>query len=462
MASDARRCTTAGSGIFFADASTQSEHGARREDVLARHGFVATPRGRATSSRGGHHSRTDLSTDAEGGIDFVSQRWVEYTGLTLADVEGWRWISSDLLHPDDRQEFIRAWRAILSSGRPGSAQCRLRRVDKSYRWHLFQLAPMGGAPGERPQWWGQTIDIDGIKQVMRELEFAKELFAQAERLSQTGSFSWRFDTSAVTWSEEVYRIFEIDPSERPTSKAARDRVHPEDLGIYDHHRRTLPRNGGEFSYEHRILLADGRVKYVRVMGIAMPDPVGRPPQVVGALCDITERVRAAAALQAAERLARGQLNALTSVLSTLAEDCDENRFLEQALRTILAELGAHSIRVWTGADGASDFNCVAECIDGTVNFHEHAGQARNVAWGRIFRGGKGCAVGTLSSDPPRISVEADQPAPQRWEIDTSDPIVRPILVRWAREGIRTVLWIPMLVAGRVVGCLTINFTTDRA
>ena len=75
-----------------------------------------------------------------------------------------------------------------------------------------------------------------------------------------------------------------------------------------------------------MLLPGGRVKYVRVMGNVVTDPMGRQLEVFGAVSDVTDRVRAAAALQASERLARGQLNALTSVLSTFADDCDEDLF----------------------------------------------------------------------------------------------------------------------------------------
>jgi signal transduction histidine kinase len=116
--------------------------------------------------------------------------------------------------------------------------------------------------------------------------------AEAQRLSHTGSFGWDLASGEIYWSDETYRIFETEPSIKPSVQLVLDRTHPDDRTqlrqIID--RASLDRN--EFTAEHRLLMADGSVKYVRAVARPL---AGEDPQsfiFVGAVMDITERERA--------------------------------------------------------------------------------------------------------------------------------------------------------------------------
>src|SRR4029077_3847929 len=104
----------------------------------------------------------------------------------------------------------------------------------------------------------------------------------------------------IYWSNETYRIFECEPTIEPTVQMAFDRTHPDDRMRL---RETLDRASierSEFIVEHRLLMADGSVKYVRV--VAHPS-TGEDPErfiFVGAVMDITERNRAEEALRTAQ------------------------------------------------------------------------------------------------------------------------------------------------------------------
>jgi signal transduction histidine kinase len=116
--------------------------------------------------------------------------------------------------------------------------------------------------------------------------------AEAQRLSHTGSFGWDLASGEIYWSDETYRIFETEPSTKPSVQLVLDRTHPDDRTqlreIID--RASLDRN--EFTAEHRLLMADGSVKYVRAVArpLAGEDPGSFV--FVGAVMDITERERA--------------------------------------------------------------------------------------------------------------------------------------------------------------------------
>jgi CheY-like chemotaxis protein len=116
--------------------------------------------------------------------------------------------------------------------------------------------------------------------------------AEAQRLSHTGSFGWDPVSGGIYWSDETYRIFECDPTIAPTVQLVLDRTHPDDRsGLRQILDRALIERSG-FVAEHRLLMADGSVKYVRA--VAHPSTGEDPESFVfaGAVMDITERKRA--------------------------------------------------------------------------------------------------------------------------------------------------------------------------
>jgi signal transduction histidine kinase len=116
--------------------------------------------------------------------------------------------------------------------------------------------------------------------------------AEAQRLSHTGSFGWDLASGEIYWSEETYRIFECAPWIAPTIQLALDRTHPDDR---THLRQILDRaliERSEFTVEHRLVMPDGSVKYVRAVAHPSAGEDSRSFVFVGAVMDITERKRA--------------------------------------------------------------------------------------------------------------------------------------------------------------------------
>jgi signal transduction histidine kinase/CheY-like chemotaxis protein len=116
--------------------------------------------------------------------------------------------------------------------------------------------------------------------------------AEAQRLSRTGSFGWDPASGKIYWSDETYRIFECEPAIEPTVQLVLDRTHPDDRmrmrQIIDC--ATIERS--EFTAEHRLLMADSSVKYVRVVAHSSTGEDPESSIFVGAVMDITERKRA--------------------------------------------------------------------------------------------------------------------------------------------------------------------------
>jgi PAS domain S-box-containing protein len=97
----------------------------------------------------------------DGHVDFLNQRWREYTGLSVDEASGWGWQAA--IFPDDLPELQTIWRSMLASGAAGEAEARLRRADGAYRWFLFRAIPLRDAAGRLIKWYGQTTDIEDRK-----------------------------------------------------------------------------------------------------------------------------------------------------------------------------------------------------------------------------------------------------------------------------------------------------------
>ncbi|HEX2929650.1 MAG TPA: PAS domain-containing protein, partial [Candidatus Binatia bacterium] len=130
------------------------------------------------------------------------------------------------------------------------------------------------------------------------LQRTETYLAEAQRLSLTGSFGWNVSSGEIYWSEETFRIFEYDPATRPTVELILQRTHPEDRALV---RQVINRVSSErkgFDFEHRLLVPDRSVKYIRVVGHPSMDVESGDWEFVGAVTDITERKQAEQRLMA--------------------------------------------------------------------------------------------------------------------------------------------------------------------
>jgi len=227
---------------------------------------------------------------------FASRRWREYSGLSPEETKGLGWQS--VVHPEDLQRHMEKWRVCSASGEPFEDEARFRRAaDGEYRWFLVRAVPMRDENGNILKWYGTLTDIEDRKRAEQALRRSESYLAEAQRLSRTGSWAWNPRTDEMAYcSEEIYRIFGVNPQEgSPSIAKLLERVHPEDRDQVKKALDLLLRKGtmeAAPELDYRVVMPDGAVKYIRSIRQAVLDNTGTVTEIIGTAVDMTERRQA--------------------------------------------------------------------------------------------------------------------------------------------------------------------------
>jgi formate hydrogenlyase transcriptional activator len=106
----------------------------------------------------------------DGRLDFFNQYWLDFVGLSLDHLVGWKWTAS--IHPEDVEAFVEHCRAALAAGEPFEGEARVRRADGVYRWMLHRSVPLRDGQGKIVRWYGSSIDIEDRKRTEDSLQRA--------------------------------------------------------------------------------------------------------------------------------------------------------------------------------------------------------------------------------------------------------------------------------------------------
>jgi len=204
----------------------------------------------------------------------------------------------ELVHPDDREFVAETVQRMFAEGRGFDFTKRIVRPDGEIRRVRCVGSPATHA-GVVQQFIGTGIDVTVHELLTQELGRSEAYLAEAQRLSHTGSFGWDVSSGEIYWSEETFRIFELDPKTEITIGLIVERTHPDDRQAVQQVIERASSEGTAFALEHRLLMPDGSIKYVHVVGHRSTDE-GRPSEFVGAVTDITDQRQAEESLRKSE------------------------------------------------------------------------------------------------------------------------------------------------------------------
>ncbi len=204
------------------------------------------------------------------------------------------------IHPDDRSTVQTAIKRSLESDAPYHVEHRVIWPDGSEHWVLEQGAVVRDEKGEARRMLGVVQDIDDRKRTEIDLAERERKLREAQALAHLGDWHADLRSGELQWSEEVFRIFGLDPGQvEPSIDLFYQTVHPEDL---DKVRASEAASveSGLHDIVHRIVRPDGRIRHVHELSRPTLDESGRIIRFDGTVQDVTDMVTARRELEDVE------------------------------------------------------------------------------------------------------------------------------------------------------------------
>lgn len=164
-------------------------------------------------------------------------------------------------------------------------------------------------------------DITERKRIEHDLRHNEMLLAEAQRLARLGSWEWNIVEDFLVWSDELYRIYGLQPHTfSPVLASFLDIVHPAEREFIHLVIERARRDQQPFEFDHRIVRPDGTTRTVHQRGMVVVDEMGQPIRMFGSTQDVTEARQSEIALQESKEQLELVLNAVPSAISWINAD----------------------------------------------------------------------------------------------------------------------------------------------
>src|ERR1700687_1013266 len=201
--------------------------------------------------------------------------------------------SMQRVHPEDRERVLKTREKGIRERTGYEVEFRTVLPDGTIRYIHGVVRPVFNASGDLVEFVASAMDVTERKRTEKALRQTEYYLAEGERLTHTGSYAWNKESGLVYASAELSRVFGFDPEEpAPPHAAYRQRVHPDDLAMFDELEEKSIREGADLDWVYRIVLPDGTLKYLHVVARPVFNASGEVVGNIGTTHDVTERKRA--------------------------------------------------------------------------------------------------------------------------------------------------------------------------
>jgi len=243
-------------------------------------------------------------TDGKGYIFWYNQRWYDYTGTHLEEMEGWGW--KKVHHPDHVERVVNHFQSKLDAGEAWEDTFPLRNKFGEYRWFLSRAKPIKNSDGQIIHWFGTNTDITAKLEREKALQHSEERLRLAKDSARFGIFEWDIAKNEIKWEPLLKEIWGMDPDEPIRLESFFEGLLSEDIdktrAAIDH--SLDPKGDGHYEVTYRVVNKKSRQIYWVRANATVVFENNQPIRMIGFVNDITEREKARMELTLSEERLR--------------------------------------------------------------------------------------------------------------------------------------------------------------
>jgi PAS domain S-box-containing protein len=259
-------------------------------------------------------------SDFDGVFIRVNPRFCDLTGYSAQELEGRSF--AEITHPDDVSIDARLGDELIAGTRgPYTLEKRYIRKSGDTIWVRLTVA-LSRTPDGRPhQLIGMVEDINQMLLTEQALRASEARLREAQRTAQIASYEIDHKDESRNWSDELFAILEVEVGrEQPTFDLFEQRVHPQDRALIQKTNAEAMANRAPYDLTHRLVMPDGRTKYVEVRGRTTFAEDGTPLRSFGTVQDVTSRKQSEIALRQAKESAESANRAKMDFLANMSHE----------------------------------------------------------------------------------------------------------------------------------------------
>lgn len=234
----------------------------------------------------------------EGEFIDINHRLSEIVGYSKDELKALTFM--DVTHPDDLDKDLNHIQQLLAGNTDSYAmEKRYFHKDGSIVWIDLMVKLLRDFEGKPQNFISVINDITLRKQSDKSLKKAQEAHSQAEQITHFGNWDWDIESGELQWTDEIYRIFGVEPQQFPaTYQAFLDRIYPDDRdSVIEAVNNAVSDPSTNYNIEHRIIRPTSEERYVQEQGRVYRNKEGKPIRMIGTVHDITDRKLAEIELQ---------------------------------------------------------------------------------------------------------------------------------------------------------------------
>lgn len=273
-----------------------------------------------------------LAIRGRSGVEFVTDRFLEYVGLPMDEVLGYQWV--ELAHPDDRERIRALQHTSIANNTPLEMLWRMGDANGNYRWFHTNSEPFFKEDGTIERWYSATTDIDDI---FRSRELIRDHRMQLNLLEESfPGFLWKAQPDGqVTYLNRYCEDYLGMPPDEVRRNGWLHLVHPEDREEVLRRWKILVDGGQWHEHVHRLKGKDGQFRWFQSVIATIKDDGGTVIALHGLMMDAHKMVSAERSVRQEER----QLRRLVDTMPAMIWRASPTGQIESWNRTMIQNLG---------------------------------------------------------------------------------------------------------------------------